>query len=79
MTDLRLGVVTALVLYAAQLYPSQLNALIESKFKGKGDVDIVIKYLRESDRVLRTRDLERVHYDMAVRSEFELGLIVRVV
>ena len=34
-TDLRSGVVTAPALYAARLYPDQLNTFIDSKFKGK--------------------------------------------
>ena len=76
LTDLRLGVVTAPVLYAARLYTDQLNPLIESKFKGKRDVKIVIKYLRESDGVLRTQYLARVHVDLAVRAAFELVLRV---
>ena len=40
LADLRLEVVMAPVLYAARLYPDQLNPLIESKFKVKGDVDL---------------------------------------
>ena len=32
-----------------------------------------MKYIRESDGVLITRDLARVHADLAVRAAFELG------
>ena len=54
LTDLISGVVTAPFLYDAPLYPDQLNSLIDSKFKVKGEVELVVKYLRQSDRVLRT-------------------------
>ena len=47
--------------------------MIESKFKGKGDVELVMKYIIESDGVLRTRYLARVHANLAVRAAFELG------
>ena len=48
--------------------------MIESKFKVKGDVEIVMKYLRESDRVLRTRYMAIVHTYLAVGAAFKLGL-----
>ena len=73
LTDLRSGVVTAPVLYAARLYPDELNPPIEHKFKEEGDVELVVKYLRRSDGILRTRDLARVHANLAVRAAFELG------
>ena len=38
LTDLRSGVVMSLVLYVELLYSDQLNPLVESKFKGKGNV-----------------------------------------
>ena len=75
LTDMISAVVMAPVLYAAQLYPDQLNLLVENKFKGKGDVDIVMKYLRESDGVLRKRDQARVHADLEVRAAFKLVLM----
>ena len=51
-----------------------MNLLIESNFKEKGDVELIMKYIREPDGVLRTQYLEIVHADLAVRAVFELLL-----
>ncbi|KAJ3057440.1 coq1 putative hexaprenyl diphosphate synthase [Rhizophlyctis rosea] len=65
--DLKLGLATAPVLYAAEKYP-QLFPLMERKFEGKGDVEEALKYVFESDGIPMTKALAISYCQEAVRS-----------
>ena len=51
--DLRLGLATAPVLFAATTYP-QLNPMIMSRFKNEGDVFEAFEFVMKSDGIAET-------------------------
>ncbi|KAL4229037.1 Decaprenyl-diphosphate synthase subunit 1 [Mactra antiquata] len=63
--DLKLGLATAPVLFAARKYP-QLNALIMRRFSQDGDVQLAREYVAKSNGVTETRELAQKHSDEAV-------------
>ena len=69
--DLRSGLATAPVLFAAQTYP-QLFPLVQRKFKNDGDVDTAIEIVHNSDGILRTQHLAQVHAELAVDAIMQL-------
>ncbi|KAF9245663.1 isoprenoid synthase domain-containing protein [Melanogaster broomeanus] len=62
--DLRLGLATGPVLYAAEEYP-ELEPLIARGFKQDGDVERALSLIHASSGVSRTRDLARAHAEKA--------------
>ncbi|XP_064594910.1 all trans-polyprenyl-diphosphate synthase PDSS1-like [Liolophura sinensis] len=64
--DLRLGLATAPVLFAAQEYP-ELNPLIMRRFSEEGDVERAVELVKQSDGVRQTRMLAEKHCEEAVR------------
>ncbi|KIK97674.1 hypothetical protein PAXRUDRAFT_824670 [Paxillus rubicundulus Ve08.2h10] len=62
--DLRLGLATGPVLYAAEEYP-ELEPLIARQFKEDGDVERALSLIHTSSGVSRTRDLARAHAEKA--------------
>lgn len=72
LSDLNSGLATAPVLFAAERYPDELNSLIERKFREEGDVCTAVEVLRRSDGIERTKELARVHADLAVEAVMEL-------
>jgi len=64
-TDLKAGLATAPVLFAAEEYP-ELGPLMERKFKEDGDVDVAVELVFSSDGIERTKQLARVHAEYAM-------------
>ncbi|KAF8845999.1 terpenoid synthase [Paxillus ammoniavirescens] len=62
--DLRLGLATGPVLYAAEEHP-ELEPLIARRFKEDGDVERALSLIHASSGVSRTRDLARAHAEKA--------------
>merc|ERR1719392_580030 len=63
--DLKLGLATAPVLFAAEKYPD-LNQLIGRRFSNEGDVEKAFKLVQESGGLNETRDLAKKHCDAAI-------------
>ncbi|KAJ3091216.1 coq1 putative hexaprenyl diphosphate synthase [Quaeritorhiza haematococci] len=63
--DLKLGLATAPVLYAAEQY-SDLWPLIERKFEGEGDVEKARQLVHQSNGIQLTRDLAKSYAQNAV-------------
>ncbi|XP_041372252.1 all trans-polyprenyl-diphosphate synthase PDSS1-like [Gigantopelta aegis] len=79
--DLKLGLATAPVLFAAQTYP-ELHVMIMRRFSYDGDVQKARYYVAQSDGVAQTRFLATQHAKEAVRllkllkpSDSQLALI----
>lgn len=64
LNDLRNGLVTAPVLYAAEEHP-ELLPLIRRKFQSAGDVEVAQRLVADSSGVQRTRDLAAHHVGLA--------------
>jgi len=62
--DLKLGLATAPVLFAAEKYPV-LNQLIGRRFSEAGDVEIAFKLVQESEGLQETKELARRHCEAA--------------
>ncbi|KAH9271520.1 hypothetical protein BASA83_006375 [Batrachochytrium salamandrivorans] len=63
--DLKLGLATAPVLYAAHQFP-ELYPLIERKFESKGDVELALDLVHKSNGVSQTRDLAAAYCQEAI-------------
>lgn len=64
--DLKLGLATAPVLFAADKFP-ELNVMIMRRFSEPGDVERAYDYVMKSDGLDHTRLLARKHADEALR------------
>jgi decaprenyl-diphosphate synthase subunit 1 len=64
-SDLKLGLATCPVLFAAQEYP-QLNTLINRRFAEKGDVEKAYEIVLQSKGLQQTRELAKKHCEAAV-------------
>uniref|UniRef100_A0A183D1K4 Decaprenyl-diphosphate synthase subunit 1 n=1 Tax=Gongylonema pulchrum TaxID=637853 RepID=A0A183D1K4_9BILA len=64
--DLKLGLATAPVLYAAEEYP-ELNSLITRRFSKEGDVELAWEMVGNSRGLERTRAAAREHAQHAVK------------
>lgn len=62
--DLKLGLATAPVLFAAEKFP-ELNDLIDRRFSEKGDVETAFDLVQKSGGLERTKDLARKHCEAA--------------
>lgn len=71
MADLRSGLATAPVLFAAQEHP-ELVPMIERKFKGSGDVERAIEIVFRSDGIERSKELAILHAELAMDALLEL-------
>lgn len=65
--DLKLGLATAPVLFAAETH-SDLYPLISRRFSHAGDIDIAWKCVNESNGILKTRELAEKHCQQAIFS-----------
>ena len=65
--DLKLGLATAPVLFAAEKYP-QLNDLILRRFSQQGDVEMAFQLVQDSGGLQETKELARRHCQAAVSS-----------
>jgi solanesyl diphosphate synthase len=64
--DLRAGLATAPVLFAAAQYPSELQPLLDRKFREPGDVEAAVALVERSDGMERTKRLAHVHAELAI-------------
>ncbi|KAL0489767.1 isoprenoid synthase domain-containing protein [Acrasis kona] len=64
--DMRLGISTAPILYAAKQYPNEMNELISRKFSNDGDVESAMEFVKKSQAVEHTQDLAASHFKKAV-------------
>jgi geranylgeranyl pyrophosphate synthase len=65
LADLREGLSTAPVLFAAEEFP-QLEAMMDRKFKHDGDVEQAREWVFQSQGIERTKELARVHAERAM-------------
>jgi len=65
LADLRAGLSTAPVLFAAEEYP-ELEAMMDRKFKEDGDVEKSRELILQSQGIERTKELARVHAERAM-------------
>ena len=63
--DLKLGLATAPVLFAAEKFP-ELNEMIGRRFEAEGDVEKAFKLVQESGGLNETRDLAKKHCEAAI-------------
>lgn len=66
-TDLKLGLATAPVLFAAKKFP-ELNSMIARRFERTGDVELAFELVQKSGGLLETRDLARSHCGEATKA-----------
>ena len=67
LNDLKSGLATAPVLYAAEEYP-ELSPLILRRFKNPGDVELAEKLVFQSRGLQRTRELAAEHSELAAQA-----------
>lgn len=67
LNDIRAGVVTCPVLFAAEEHP-ELLPMISRKFRDPGDVERGIELVRASDAIARTRALAEAYTEKAIQS-----------
>merc|ERR1719270_2933021 len=65
--DLKLGLATAPVLFAAERFPD-LNDLIGRRFSEPEDVEVAFRLVQESGGLQETRDLARKHCEAATKA-----------
>jgi geranylgeranyl pyrophosphate synthase len=71
LSDLKAGLATAPVLFASEEY-SELDPMIDRKFKEDGDVDRAVDLVFGSSGIERTKGLARVHAEYAIDAILEL-------
>lgn len=64
LNDLKSGLATAPVLFAAEEYP-ELSPMIQRRFQNNGDVDLAQKLVFQSRGIERTRELATEHATLA--------------
>lgn len=72
LADLHAGLATAPVLFAAEMFPTEMEPLLERKFRDEGDIDKAVDLVRNSDGIQRTKDLAQVHVELAIDAILEL-------
>lgn len=72
LSDLKAGLATAPVLFAAESFP-ELESLMDRKFKNEGDVERAVELVFASDGIERTKELARVHAELAMEAVLEMG------
>jgi len=72
LADLHAGLATAPVLFAAEMFPMEMQPLMERKFREEGDVEMAVDLVRRSDGIARTKDLAQVHVELAIDAILEL-------
>jgi geranyl diphosphate synthase len=65
MGDIKAGVITCPVLYAAEEHPSLLP-MIQRKFRSPGDVDHAIRCVQNSRGIVRAQELAQGYIDQAI-------------
>lgn len=69
--DLRQGHATAPVLFALEMYPDEVSAMIERRFKGAGDIERAVLLVDKADGLGRTRELAEMHARAGVHAIVE--------
>ncbi|GLU17477.1 hypothetical protein SLE2022_338430 [Rubroshorea leprosula] len=64
LTDIRLGIITAPILFAMEEFP-QLRAVVDQGFDNPANIDIALEYLGKSHGIQRTRELATKHANLA--------------
>jgi geranylgeranyl pyrophosphate synthase len=67
LADLRAGLSTAPVLFAAEEFP-ELEAMMDRKFRQDGDVEQARELVLQSQGIERTKELARVHAERAMEA-----------
>mmetsp|Transcript_35840 Transcript_35840/g.75206 ORF Transcript_35840/g.75206 Transcript_35840/m.75206 type:complete len:518 (+) Transcript_35840:248-1801(+) len=67
LADLKAGLSTAPVLFAAEEYP-ELEVMMDRKFKEEGDVEKSRDLILQSEGIERTKELARVHAERAMEA-----------
>ena len=67
LSDLKAGIATAPVFFAAEKQPA-LEALIDRKFREDGDVDQAVEWINSTDGIERTKELARRHAELAMEA-----------
>lgn len=68
LADLKAGLVTAPVLFAAQEFPTELPPMMDRKFAEPGDVDRTVELVFASKGLEKTKQLARVHAELAMEA-----------
>lgn len=77
LSDLKAGLATLPVLFAAEEYP-ELEELIDRKFKNDGDIEFVVDRVFKSKGLERSKELARVHAESGMDAIMSLdGSIYR--
>nr|AYV97144.1 trans-prenyltransferase 4 [Haslea ostrearia] len=71
LSDLKAGLSTAPVLFASSEFP-ELELLMDRKFKEDGDVERAVEYVFDSNGLRRTKELARVHAELAMEAALSL-------
>lgn len=71
LSDLNSGLATAPVLFASEEFP-ELEPMMDRKFKSEGDVDHAVELVYKSSGIDRTKELARVHSELAMEAMLEL-------
>lgn len=72
LSDLKSGLSTAPVLFASEEFP-ELEPMMDRKFRNEGDVDTAVELVVKSNGIERTKDLARVHSELAMEAMLELN------
>ena len=72
LADLRAGLSTAPVLFAAE-ENDELEPMMERKFKDDGDVERARELVFQSAGIERTKDLARIHAEAAMEAALSFG------
>lgn len=72
LADLHAGLATAPVLFAAEMFPMEMQPLIDRKFREEGDVQMAVELVKRSDGISRTKNLAQVHVELAIDAILEL-------
>jgi hexaprenyl-diphosphate synthase len=67
LSDLKAGLATAPVLFAAEVYPI-LETYIQRKFVQENDIETTLQYVIQSNSIERTKKLARVHAECAIQA-----------
>ena len=67
LSDLKAGIATAPVFFAAEEFP-ELEPLIDRKFREEGDVENALDLINRTDGIERTKELARCHAEHAMNA-----------
>ena len=71
LSDLNSGLSTAPVLFASEEFP-ELEPMMDRKFRSDGDVEKTVELVFKSNGIERTKELARVHSELAMEALLEL-------